>query len=124
MVLQDEFPEFKGPGDAWKEQPTEDDREKNAEKWQCEGNVKLPTHLATAEEVIAILRLTLRIPADTWVSVYYLGPGPPGTPRQVTLLRGEKPGEGNVKECLEYLSKASAEPKLFVKNNRRRPANL
>jgi len=124
MVLQDEFPEFKGPGDAHKDEPTEDDREKNVDKWQCEGNVKLPTHLATAEEVIAILRLILRIPADTWVSVYYLGPGPPGTPRQVTLLRGEKPGEGNVKECLEYLSKASADPRLFVKNNRRRAANL
>jgi len=57
--------------------------------------------------------------------VFFLGPPKDGTgPRPVTLLRGEQPGQGNTTAMLQYLTKPSAELKLFVKNARKRPSKL
>eukprot|EP00913_Durusdinium_trenchii_P003176 g2936.t1 len=105
---------------------TASDACENADSWKECGEVALPLNLATAEDVMALLRLHLRLPFDTWVSVFYIGPPREGGagPRSVTLLRGERPGEGNTTAMLSYLSKPNAELKLFVKNLRKRPSKL
>ena len=118
-----ERPPFQPPSLSWQDEPTDPD-EPN-ESWKDCGEVALPLNLATAEDVMSLLRLHLRLSHDTWISVYYLGPSREGSgPRAVTLLRGERPGEGNTTAMLSYLSKPNAALKLFVKNCRKRPSKL
>ena len=107
-----ERPPFQPPSLSWQDEPTEPD-EPN-ESWKDCGEVALPLNLATAEDVMSLLRLHLRLSHDTWISVYYLGPSREGSgPRAVTLLRGERPGEGNTTAMLSYLSKPNAAPEAF-----------
>merc|ERR1712087_917574 len=54
----------------------------------------------------------------------YLGPPRDGDRRPVTLLRGDRPGEGNTQAMLQYLTKPHSIPKLYVKNQRKRPQKL
>lgn len=124
-VQAPERPPFHAPSLAWQDEPAEDACQ-NTDAWKECGEVALPLNLATAEDVMALLRLHLRLPFDTWISVFYIGPPREGGagPRSVTLLRGERPGEGNTTAMLSYLSKPNAELKLFVKNLRKRPSKL
>lgn len=68
----------------------------------------------------------LQLPSDTWLSIYFVGVERQneGLPARVTLLRGERPGVGNVQSTLEWLSKPHAVHRLFVKNLRKRPHRL
>ncbi|CAE7220602.1 unnamed protein product [Symbiodinium natans] len=119
-----ERPPFQPPSLSWQDEPEEP--EEPNEAWKDCGEVALPLNLATAEDVMALLRLHLRLSFDTWISVYFLGPPREqgSGPRTVTLLRGERPGEGNTTAMLSYLSKPNAELKLYVKNLRKRPSKL
>jgi len=121
-------PEFQTPQEAIKDEAradgTEIDPQAPDDKWTEAAQVKLPTNLSTAEEVAGLVRMKLGMPADSWISVYYLGPRKDGGLRPVVLLRGERPGEGNVQNMLTYLSKPNAECSIFVKNQRKRPAKL
>eukprot|EP00930_Biecheleria_cincta_P047356 TRINITY_DN3280_c0_g1_i1.p1 TRINITY_DN3280_c0_g1~~TRINITY_DN3280_c0_g1_i1.p1 ORF type:complete len:525 (+),score=81.38 TRINITY_DN3280_c0_g1_i1:38-1612(+) len=120
-----EKPDFQPPSKAWQDEPTEEDLSRNAEKWVACGELAIPLNLATAEDVASLLRLHLKLPADMWISVFYIGPARDGTSgRPVILLRGERAGEGNTAAMLQYLSKPKADLKLFVKNVRKRPARL
>lgn len=120
-----EKPEFQPPSKAWQDEPTDEDQTRNADKWVACGDLAIPLNLATAEEVASLLRLHLRLPADMWIAVFYIGPARDGTSgRPVILLRGERAGEGNTAAMLQYLSKPKAELKLFIKNVRKRPARL
>jgi len=124
-VQSSEKPEFQPPSMSWQDEPTEEDGSKNANAWVPAGEVALPLNLQTAEDVAALLRLFLKMPSEMWISVFYLGPAKDGKgPRPVTLLRGDQPGQGNTAAMLQYLSKPSAELKLFVKNTRKRPTKL
>lgn len=121
----EEKPEFQPPSMAWQDEPTEEDLTRNAEKWVACGEMALPLNLSNAEDVASLLRLHLRLPADSWLSVFYIGPARDGnSSRPVILLRGERSGEGNTAAMLQYLTKPSADLRLFVKNVRKRPARL
>mmetsp|Transcript_135924 Transcript_135924/g.378819 ORF Transcript_135924/g.378819 Transcript_135924/m.378819 type:complete len:545 (-) Transcript_135924:99-1733(-) len=120
FVQTKETPVFLPPQQAWQDESTVDE----AEKWQACGEVALPLNLATADDVAALVRLFLKIPADTWLSIFYLAAPRDGGPRPVTLLRGERPGEGNVQAMLQYMTKTNAELRLYVKNARKRPQRL
>jgi len=126
FVQTDETPPFQPPHAAWQDEPTQEDQERNAAAWKEGGSVALPMNLTTVDEVAAIIRLKADIPSDTWLSIFYQGPPPdgPGGIRPVTLLRGQRPGEGNVVGALEYLGKPNAPDRLFVKNKRKKPAKL
>eukprot|EP00747_Dinoflagellata_sp_TGD_P164166 gnl/TRDRNA2_/TRDRNA2_183711_c0_seq1.p1 gnl/TRDRNA2_/TRDRNA2_183711_c0~~gnl/TRDRNA2_/TRDRNA2_183711_c0_seq1.p1 ORF type:complete len:563 (-),score=129.93 gnl/TRDRNA2_/TRDRNA2_183711_c0_seq1:96-1784(-) len=124
LVQTVEKPEFQPPHAAWQDEATLDNREKNSSAWKDRGELKLPLNIQTQEEVVGLVRLFLGIPADTWISVYFLAPAAGGGTQTVTLLRGEKPGEGNIQDTLEYLSKPNSEKKLYVKNVRARPKKL
>jgi len=118
---------FQPPHDAWQDEPTEEDQDKNTTAWEEKLQIRLPLHLTTVEEVHAILRLSLHLPADTMMAAYFLGPsqaGESGSSRAVSLLRGERKGEGNIASAMDYLSKVNAAPRLFVKNMRKKPAKL
>lgn len=116
-------PEFQPPHAAWQDESTVDHPDKHANAWRDCGTIELPVNLSTFEEVASILRLFLKLP-DTLLSIFYCGP-PQGSGKQpVTLLRGERAGEGNVLEALEYLAKPNAAHRLFVKNVRKRPSKL
>eukprot|EP00927_Polykrikos_kofoidii_P073503 TRINITY_DN69533_c0_g1_i1.p1 TRINITY_DN69533_c0_g1~~TRINITY_DN69533_c0_g1_i1.p1 ORF type:complete len:568 (+),score=122.27 TRINITY_DN69533_c0_g1_i1:74-1705(+) len=119
-------PPFQPPHASWQDEPTEEEQDKNASAWKVVGEVKLPVNLTTFEEVASVLRLNMHLPSDTWLSVFFQDacPGGAGGWRPLTRLRGDRPGEGNVKTALEYLSKENASLKLFVKNRRKRPARL
>jgi len=120
-----EKPTFLPPQQAWQDEGTEDQPDRSADAWQACGEVALPLNLATVDDVASLVRLFLKIPADTWLSIFYLAaPREGGGPRPVTLLRGERPGEGNVQAMLQYLTKANADLRLFVKNARKRPHKL
>eukprot|EP00440_Ansanella_granifera_P026244 gb/GFBE01028499.1/.p1 GENE.gb/GFBE01028499.1/~~gb/GFBE01028499.1/.p1 ORF type:complete len:546 (+),score=139.99 gb/GFBE01028499.1/:1-1638(+) len=121
-----EKPEFQPPSMAWQDEPTEEDLTKNSQAWQECGEVALPLNMATAEDVAALLRLHLKMPPDMWISIFFVGPARDAGegPRPITLLRGERPGEGNTTAMLQYLSKPNAELKLYVKNARKRPSRL
>mmetsp|Transcript_53878 Transcript_53878/g.138784 ORF Transcript_53878/g.138784 Transcript_53878/m.138784 type:complete len:514 (-) Transcript_53878:313-1854(-) len=117
-------PEFQAPHAAWQDASTEDAPDKNWQAWKPVGELSLPLNLATAEDVASLLRLMLKLPTETWLSIYYCGPAREGGLRPVTLLRGDRPGEGNTQAMLQYLSKPNAELKLYVKNQRKRPSKL
>lgn len=119
-----ERPEFQPPHAAWQDEPTEAEMDKNQEEWNLAGTVAVPLSVQTVDEVAAIIRLMLRIPHDMWISIFFIGPTPDGGSRPVTLLRGERPGEGNVTQAMDYLSKPNATHKLYIKNVRKRPARL
>mmetsp|Transcript_64817 Transcript_64817/g.200708 ORF Transcript_64817/g.200708 Transcript_64817/m.200708 type:complete len:339 (+) Transcript_64817:605-1621(+) len=119
-----EKPAFQPPQVAWQDEATIDDPDEGTELWQEAGEIALPLNLATAEDVAALLRLTLKKPPDTWLSIFYLGPPREGGVRPVVLVRGERPGEGNVQAMLQYLCKSQADLRLFVKNVRKRPQKL
>eukprot|EP00416_Gambierdiscus_australes_P030349 CAMPEP_0171085854 /NCGR_PEP_ID=MMETSP0766_2-20121228/19185_1 /TAXON_ID=439317 /ORGANISM="Gambierdiscus australes, Strain CAWD 149" /LENGTH=211 /DNA_ID=CAMNT_0011543449 /DNA_START=15 /DNA_END=646 /DNA_ORIENTATION=+ len=59
-----------------------------------------------------------------WLSIFFLGAPRESGARPATLLRGDRPGEGNVQAMLQYLSKSNADLRLFVKNVRKRPSKL
>mmetsp|Transcript_11564 Transcript_11564/g.25430 ORF Transcript_11564/g.25430 Transcript_11564/m.25430 type:complete len:555 (+) Transcript_11564:208-1872(+) len=124
--VQDQTPIFMPPHSSWQDEGTEDDPDRNMGKWRKEGEVALSMNLTTAEDVASFIRLLLKLPTDMWVSIFYCGPPRPdaGGLRTVTLLRGERPGEGNVQAMLQYLSKPNADLRLFVKNIRKRPSKL
>jgi len=120
-----EKPIFLPPQQAWQDEGTEEEPgAEAAASWKACGEVALPLNLATVDDVAAVLRLFLKMPADTWISIFYLGPPRDGGPRPVVLLRGERPGEGNVQDTLHYLTKPNADLSLYVKNTRRRPQKL
>jgi len=117
-------PEFQPPHSAWQDEGTEDDPDRNMKMWKKIGEVSLPLNLATADDVASLVRLLLKLPADNWVSIFYCGPPREGGPRAVSLLRGERQGEGNTQTMLQYLTKPNADLRLFVKNVRKRPSKL
>lgn len=117
ILVQSTQPDFQPPHSSWQE-------DGHGPSWESKGEVVLPLSLATVEDVASLLRLHLHLPLETWFHVYFLGVAKEGGPRPVTLLRGERPGEGNVQAMLQYLSKPNAELKLFVKNVRKRPTKL
>merc|ERR1712187_50201 len=87
--------------------------------------LRLPLNLTATEEVQGILRLVLQLPPGTWMSVYFNGadPNKEGN-RAVQLIRGENVNQGNVQSVLDYLSKENASNRLYVKNQRKKPAKL
>merc|ERR1712087_354054 len=124
MAQVDEKPEFQPPRIAWQDCSTSAEPDKSSDAWSVVAEIKLPLNLQTAEDVAGLLRLSLSLPADTWISVFFLGAPRDADKRPVTLLRGERPGEGNVTSMLQYLTKPHCIPKLFIKNHRKRPAKL
>jgi len=120
----DDKPEFQPPSNAWQDEANVDDPEKHNDAWKDCGSLKLPTGLTTVEEVAGLIRLFLKMNRDTWLSLFFCGPSPDGGPAPITLLRGERAGEGNVQATLEYLSKPNAAHRIFVKNQRKRPTKL
>jgi len=126
LVQTSEKPEFNPPHTAWQDEPTVEDREKNANMWTEAGQIILPMNLETSDEVHAAIRLCLQMSADTWLATFFEGPVGEGDEgfRPITLLQGNTPGEGNVQSMLDYLSKPNASPRLYVKNKRQRPKKL
>lgn len=114
-------PEFHSPSMAWQDAPSESDLTR---AWKDCGQISLPLSLQTAEDVASLLRLHTKLSSDTWISVFFIAAPKDGGVRPVTLLRGERSGEGNTQAMLQYLCKPSAEFKLFVKNLRKRPTKL
>ncbi|CAE7840190.1 unnamed protein product [Symbiodinium sp. CCMP2592] len=112
---------FQPPSASWQSEPTEPDEPNEA--WKDCGEVALPLNLTAAEDVMALLRLHLRLAHDTWISVFYLGPTKEGG-RTTTLLKERPGGESNTTEMLNYFYKPNAELKLYVKNMRKRPSLL
>eukprot|EP00929_Paragymnodinium_shiwhaense_P056428 TRINITY_DN28234_c0_g2_i1.p1 TRINITY_DN28234_c0_g2~~TRINITY_DN28234_c0_g2_i1.p1 ORF type:complete len:554 (+),score=149.31 TRINITY_DN28234_c0_g2_i1:185-1846(+) len=121
----DQIP-FQPPHSAWQDEPTQEDETRNAQAWKEVGSVTVPLNLCTVEEVASIIRLKTDMDPATWLSIFYQGPPPdgPGGIRPVTLMRGQRPGEGNVQGALEYLAKPNAPDRLYVKNKRKKPAKL
>lgn len=118
-------PEFQPPKESWQSGATEAEPDKNADAWKLACEIPLPLKIETAEDVAALVRMSLRKPADTWISVFYCGqPREAGAIRPVTLVRGERPGEGNAQSMIQYFNKPSAQLMLYVKNERKRPAKL
>jgi len=68
----------------------------------------------------------LQLDATTWISIFFCAPPTDGESalRPVTLMRGERSGEGNVVSALDYLSKPNAAHRLYIKNFRKRPTRL
>jgi len=124
LVQKEEKPEFQPPSASWQDEGTVDDPDRNMSKWTQCGEIHLPLNLATVDDVAALVRLHLKMPADQWVSLFYCGAPRDGGARAVTLLRGERAGEGNIQAMLTYLTKPNADLRLFVKNQRKRPAKL
>lgn len=87
--------------------------------WLSGPSVRLPGNLKTAEEVSELVRLSLRIPAASWISLYFIGPTTDKPLAPVTLLR-----DSNAEEAVDYLAKPQAQQRLFVKNSRQRPTRL
>jgi len=117
--MQDkESPEFLPPSRAWQDEPTSSAAGQTSNAWKEVGEIKFPTNLATAEEVISLTRLSCDIPKETWLSIYYLSPNPEGS-HLVTLLR-----DSNTKTALDYLAKQNAQTRLYVKNVRPKPKRL
>jgi Ca2+-binding EF-hand superfamily protein len=144
LVQSSEKPEFKPPHRAWQDEPTDSSFAPTDFNWRESGIVQLPLSLHTAEEVSSILRLLLQLPVDTWLSVFCAGVQSKSTEdkRQTQsngqrenfhyhgalspacLLRGERPGHGNIQSILEWLAKPNAVHRLYVKNLRKRPQKL
>lgn len=123
-VQNAELPEFQPPSRAWQDDPTAEQQEKNPDAWTNTIEVKLPLGLQTAEDVAGLIRLSLKLPPETWISCFFLGPIGSSGQRPVTLLRGERSGEGNTQQMLTYLTKPAADLRIFVKNQRKRPTKL
>jgi len=119
LVQKDETPEFQPPHLAWQDEPTLDAEMRNQDKWENKGDLQLPVNLVNVEDVASLLRLFLKVPADTWVAIYYIGPNPEGGAPPVVLLR-----DNNVQLALDYLAKPNACHKLYLKNIRPRPKRL
>jgi len=118
MMQSKEKPDFQPPSKAW------EGEKKSAEEsttYKQVGEIKLPTHLATAAEVISLVRLTCGISTDTWLSIFFLGPNVenPDGALPVTLLR-----DANTKGTLDFLSKPKSTKRLYVKNVRPKPKRL
>lgn len=116
-------PEFQPPHIAWQDEGTMDDPERNMGKWTKVHDVAIPLNVATAEDVAALIRMVLKLPVDTWISMYYVGRSSEGA-RPVHHVRGSRAGEGNINAMLQYFTKPNSETRLFVKNQRKRPAKL
>lgn len=117
-------PHFRPPTTSWQDEPTEETPDLNAEAWKVGGYVQLPVSLQTLEEVVAIVRLSLHIPTHTWFSLFVNGTSDTGGTRPVQLLRGDRPGTGNVQATLEWMTKPNAVHRIYVKNVRKRPQRL
>merc|ERR1719262_427256 len=118
MMQSKEKPDFQPPSKAW------EGEKKSAEEsttYKEVGEIKLPTHLTTAAEVISLVRLTCGISTDTWLSIFFLGPNVenPDGALPVTLLR-----DANTQGTLDFLSKAKSTKRLYVKNVRPKPKRL
>jgi len=124
FVQASQRPEFQPPHIAWQDEGTMDDPEKNASKWVRTNEVAIPLNVATAEDVAALVRMVLKLPVDTWLSMYYIGRCEKEGPRPVQHVRGAKPGEGNISAMLQYFTKPNADLRLYIKNQRKRPSKL
>eukprot|EP00927_Polykrikos_kofoidii_P068673 TRINITY_DN64001_c0_g1_i1.p1 TRINITY_DN64001_c0_g1~~TRINITY_DN64001_c0_g1_i1.p1 ORF type:complete len:570 (-),score=129.44 TRINITY_DN64001_c0_g1_i1:46-1722(-) len=136
LVQSLEKPPFQAPRGAWQDLPSGESDDRIPEGWHEAGQVRLPLNLTTAEEVAAVVRLTLRIPADTWISILYqdepsaeaLATGSLVSP--ATLLRGDRAGDGNVGHAMEFFAKPASQitgnaiQAIYVKNRRKRPHRL
>mmetsp|Transcript_70916 Transcript_70916/g.122919 ORF Transcript_70916/g.122919 Transcript_70916/m.122919 type:complete len:572 (+) Transcript_70916:175-1890(+) len=112
-------PDFQPPNLAVMDEEKDADKARESTKYRQAGEIALPTNLRTLAEVEALLRLTLDIPTDTWLSIYFVGPDPEGSLKPVMLLR-----DSIVQETLEYLTKPSALNRLYIKNVRKAPKRL
>lgn len=118
LVQSSAKPEFQPPHDAWQDEPTEEQQDKNEKAWLSKGEITMPTNLTTVEDVGSLVRMHLQLSKDTWISMYYKnGQQSQGSP--ITMLRDK-----NVSEALEYFTKQNACKELFVKNVRPRPKKL
>jgi len=123
-VQTDAKPLFRPPHASWQDEATEENPDANPDAWQEGAKVQLPVNLQTLEEVASIVRLSLKLPADTWFSLYVNGTSPDGDTPPVYLLRGDRPGSGNVQSTLEWFTKPNALHRIYVKNVRVRPKRL
>eukprot|EP00928_Gymnodinium_smaydae_P061591 TRINITY_DN45635_c0_g1_i1.p1 TRINITY_DN45635_c0_g1~~TRINITY_DN45635_c0_g1_i1.p1 ORF type:complete len:550 (-),score=159.33 TRINITY_DN45635_c0_g1_i1:46-1695(-) len=114
-------PDFKPPSLAWQDEATDAEPDKNADAWEESGEIVLPTDLQTQEEVAAAVRLSLKMPVDTWLSLFYLGPNEGGAEGSRSVCRVST---GNVEKSLDYFTKPNADNRLYVKNVRKIPSKL
>jgi len=118
LVQASEKPEFQPPHDAWQDEPTEEQQDKNANAWTAAGEIVMPCNLEKVDEVASLIRLHLKKSEDTWVSMYYRsGQLSQGNP--ITMFRNQ-----NVRDTLEYFTKANACREIFLKNIRAAPKRL
>lgn len=116
MLQAADKPDFQPPKDAWQDEPTEEALVKG---WKCKAELKLSKALQTAEDVNSVIRMSMQLPADTWISTYFLMSNGQGVAPTITLMR-----DSNAQEALDLLCKPSSCKKLFVKNVRVRPRRL
>merc|ERR1719265_2256489 len=120
IFMQKETAQFLPPSRAWEDEKkgSLDDHDA-AGHWKEVGTIQFPVNLKTAAEVIGLSRLSVNIPQDTWLSLYYLAGNPEGGPNPPTLLR-----DANTQSALDYLSKANSPKRLYIKNVRKIPSKL
>jgi len=114
---------FQPPHSAWQDEPTEANFAPKDFHWKLGDTVELPLNLQTVDEVSSLLRLLLQLPADTWLSIFFVGICKYGGAAPIMLLKDNQ-GTGNVQATLEWLAKPNAVHRLYVKNIRKRPSKL
>lgn len=151
LVQQGGGRQFQAPHNAWQDEPGEEEFDPTQFHWRTGCTVRLPLDLGTVEDIASVLRIKLQLPTDTWLSIFFVRRELPGyrtttneawelgreksmnTVQQkflpnfgghVHLLRGDRPGSGNVQSTLEWLAKPSAIHRLYVKNVRPKPHKL
>lgn len=117
-------PLFRPPHASWQDEPTLEDIDRNADEWTMSGEVIIPSAIQRIEDVAAIVRLLLSLPPNNWLAIFFIGARADGPLRPISLMRGSRPGEGNVAKAVEYLSKPNAVNKIYVKNIRQSPSRL